>query len=954
MRRARKPLPQTTIGSDSAIPKATRVKSPWAAAATARTLSRLIVTSATTMIQTACRKEAPWRTSPSPPSPGRTSLTAIQSSSSPPTNWSSGIVSSALTIAIKSSRSATAAAVPHTRPSHCSRAGSERTASAMTSALSPASERSMSTMLTSRAQNSGSVRNVMPEVLYREYYATDLRSPPRQPPAHAGQDGGKRPGHRILQSVGRRAQPAHHGRILEDHVSRHVAQQSTPGPDDPRVAIHQPGEDPATPHHDRHRHADAERDEEHVAVGGRRHHEHVVEAHGDVRHHDDPDRLPEGGRVPGAARRVVDRPDQLERDPDQQEASGQPQVRHAEQQADHADKEQPQDDGPRGPAVLTEESLAWRQRANRQRDDHCVVPREQQVEKADLGETSPELRRPEDHRPARDRAGPSAIVRGGHRDARLPRAPQVRLQERKREKYERDRTDGPGDRAREQDQQGALRHDQALAEGILGQIPEHEGEDQRSERIVELLEHVADHPEEQHIPDVDHAVVDGVRAHRAHRDDQRGQDRERDPENGREERHEGQHHHHPDDVAGVHARDEAPDEVRPLAEQHGTGLQAPDDEPAQHHRRGGAARDAEGDHGQQRSPPRRVGRRLRRHHPLDLALAEALGVFGEALSERVAHERGGGGAARLEAHPEADEGAADERAIVARQYLPRLPDHLRVHLRLHPAEGQPLLHREQDLADAEEADDGHDEVEALHQLGDPEGQAELAGHDVEAGGGEDEAEQDRHQRLERVAAAQTDERRERQKLDREELGGPELQRDLGEERGEQGDQDDREEGADERRGEGGGECLPALPLARHRIAVEGGGHRPRLARDIEEDRGDGPTEERPPVEAREQDDGGGRRHREGEREQDGHPVGPAEPGQHADHGAERDAEDGEPEIVRLQRHLEAEEQVLESHAQYPSQDSSGPLGIGTRNHFSKTTKITSGNSTLTVTTATQG
>ena len=58
------------------------------------------------------------------------------------------------------------------------------------------------------------------------------------------------------------------------------------------------------------------------------------------------------------------------------------------------------------------------------------------------------------------------------------------------------------------------------------------------------------------------------------------------------------------------------------------------------------------------APPARVGGRLGRHDALELALAEALRVLREPLGEAVAHERGGGRAARLEAHPEADEAAA--------------------------------------------------------------------------------------------------------------------------------------------------------------------------------------------------------------------------------------------------------------------------------------------------------
>jgi hypothetical protein len=81
---------------------------------------------------------------------------------------------------------------------------------------------------------------------------------------------------------------------------------------------------------------------------------------------------------------------------------------------------------------------------------------------------------------------------------------------------------------------------------------------------------------------------------------------------------------------------------------------------------------------------------------------------------------------------------------------------------------------QQDLADAEEPDDRDDEVEALHQLRDAERQPELAGDDVEPGRGEDEADEDRDEGLQRMAAAEPDERGEREELDREELGRPEL------------------------------------------------------------------------------------------------------------------------------------------------------------------------------------
>src|SRR5947208_902988 len=239
-----------------------------------------------------------------------------------------------------------------------------------------------------------------------------------------------------------------------------------------------------------------------------------------------------------------------------------------------------------------------------------------------------------------------------------------------------------------------------------------------------------------------------------------------------------------------------------------------------------------------------------RDDPLQLALAEPLRVPREALREGVAHEGRGRGAARLEAHPEPDERAAHERARITRQDPPRVQHDPEIHARPDAVEAQPLLDGDEDLADAEESDDRHDEVEPLHQVHEPEGHPELARDDVEPHRGEDESEQDRDERLERVAAAEADEAREGQELDREELWRAEPERDLRQERGEERDQHDREERADEGRRERRREGLASLPLPGERVPVERGRDRPGLTRDVEQDRGDGGTEERPPVERR--------------------------------------------------------------------------------------------------------
>ena len=127
------------------------------------------------------------------------------------------------------------------------------------------------------------------------------------------------------------------------------------------------------------------------------------------------------------------------------------------------------------------------------------------------------------------------------------------------------------------------------------------------------------------------------------------------------------------------------------------------------------------------------------------------------------------------------------------------------------------------------------------------------------------------------------------------------------------DEHDREEGPHERRRERRRQRLPALAPPGHRVPVERGRHRPGLAGNVEQHGGDGPAEQRAPVERREQDDGRGRRHRERERQQDGDAVGAPQTRQHADDGPEQDAQHGDEQVEGRDGDVEAEEEVLESH-----------------------------------------
>ena len=134
--------------------------------------------------------------------------------------------------------------------------------------------------------------------------------------------------------------------------------------------------------------------------------------------------------------------------------------------------------------------------------------------------------------------------------------------------------------------------------------------------------------------------------------------------------------------------------------------------------------------------------------------------------------------------------------------------------------------------------------------------------------------------------------------------GPNCSAKRGDQRREERDQDDGDERADERRRERGRQRFVRAALLRHRMAIERRRDRPRFTGNIEEDRCDRTTEQRPPVDAGQHDDGRRRRHREGQRQQDRDAIGAAQSGQHADNHAEQDADEHQCQVVRGQRDAE--------------------------------------------------
>ena len=224
------------------------------------------------------------------------------------------------------------------------------------------------------------------------------------------------------------------------------------------------------------------------------------------------------------------------------------------------------------------------------------------------------------------------------------------------------------------------------------------------------------------------------------------------------------------------------------------------------------------------------------------------------------------------------------------------------------AQRQALFHGEQNFADAEEADDRDEEIDAAQKIVEAECHAELAGNRIHADPGEQQPERHRDHDLVALFLAETDERTEGQKIDGEKFRRPEAKREIRDPRREKRNQHHRDERADERRREGGRQRFRGFSLLRHRIAVEGGRDRPGLARNVEQNRRDGAAEQRAPINTGQHHDRGCRVHRKGQRQQNRDAVRSAEARQHADEYAEHEPEHHQEQFVEGQKNFEPMQQ----------------------------------------------
>ncbi len=152
--------PVTTSGILIIRPIASSMMLPFAAAATAIILSKLMTMSAITTIRLAAnRLPAGSRSAPSSSSCAR-SLIATNISSKPPMSLRYGIAISSAITPVKTIRMATAAPAPRMMPATRWRFGSARHAIAITRALSPDKSISIQIILPSDSQKNGTLSSV--------------------------------------------------------------------------------------------------------------------------------------------------------------------------------------------------------------------------------------------------------------------------------------------------------------------------------------------------------------------------------------------------------------------------------------------------------------------------------------------------------------------------------------------------------------------------------------------------------------------------------------------------------------------------------------------------------------------------------------------------------------------------------------------------------------------------
>ena len=139
------------------------------------------------------------------------------------------------------------------------------------------------------------------------------------------------------------------------------------------------------------------------------------------------------------------------------------------------------------------------------------------------------------------------------------------------------------------------------------------------------------------------------------------------------------------------------------------------------------------------------------------------------------------------------------------------------------------------LGHTEEADHGNDVVHAGVQIQDVEGKAGGGRHGVHAHGAQKDPQRGGQQAPENGLGAQAARHHHAHDPQKQVVNGGEVQGELGDDRGEQGQHQDTDEGTNDGLGGGDAHGHAGVALFRQGIAVQGGGHSGRCAGDVQQD-----------------------------------------------------------------------------------------------------------------------
>ena len=353
---------------------------------------------------------------------------------------------------------------------------------------------------------------------------------------------------------------------------------------------------------------------------------------------------------------------------------------------------------------------------------------------------------------------------------------------------------------------------------------EHEADQQRCGLKPELVAHIAEDREQHRHIDVEDVVVQRVHADRAEHQDGGvevliGHLQQLHPHADQRQVDDEQH-----EIADPHRGDEAPEQVGLGFHHAGAGLDALDDQRADHQRHDGVGGDAQGEQGDEAGLGGGVVGGFRAGNTFDGAEAELVPALRHLAFHHIAAEGSERGATTGQ---NAQEGANDRATQhrwcgAAELFLgqPQAADLVGQHRARFGA-----FEVQHDFGDAEHAHgDGH-EADAVGQFRDAEGEALLAGLHIGADQAQRHAEDHHADGLHHRALGEHRGDDQAEQHEREVIGRAEAQRHLREQRAGSGDQDGAHGAGEKAANGGGGERGTGAAIAGHLVAFQRCHHR---------------------------------------------------------------------------------------------------------------------------------